>query len=361
MRLQRVDPGGPGYSRRRRGRGFSYHDQHGVPITDPAIVARIRALAVPPAWRDVWICPLPGGHIQAVGTDDAGRRQYRYHDEWRRRRDADKHDRVLRLGRRLPAVRAQIREQLEGRGLGCDRVLAAALRMLDIGVFRVGGEEYAPGPGEDEGSFGLATVRREHVRLRRGGIELRYPAKGGIERTITLRDPALHAVVRSLLRRQGGGEDLLAYRAGHGWHDVCAEDINARLKELAGDEFSAKDLRTWNATVLAAVALAASAASGVPASQRGRTREINTVLDEVAEHLGNTRAVAKASYVDPRVLEHYVEGRTILPAVRRAGTTDLTDEEVRTRLEAALLRLLRPRNRIRQTRDPRAQEPLAGA
>jgi DNA topoisomerase IB len=164
------------------------------------------------------------------------------------------------------------------------------------------------------------------------------PAKGGIERTIILRDPALYAVVRSLLRRQGGGEDLLAYRTSHGWRDVCAEDINMRFKELAGDEFSAKDLRTWNATVLAAIAIAAG---DVPTSQRRRTRAINAALDEVAEHLGNTRAVARASYVDPRVLEHYAAGRTILPAVRRAGSVDLTDEDVRTRLERALLRLLR--------------------
>ncbi|MGH3698449.1 MAG: hypothetical protein ACRDQY_03060 [Pseudonocardiaceae bacterium] len=195
---------------------------------------------------------------------------------------------------------AQIREQIDGRGLGCERVLAAALRMLDIGVFRVGGEEYAPGPGEDEGSFGLATVRREHVRLRRGGIELCYPAKSGIKRAITLRDPALYAVVRSLLRRQGGGEDLLA-----------------------------------------AVALAEGASGGVPTSQRGRVQAINAALDEVAEHLGNTRAVARASYVDPRVLEHYVQGRTILAAVRRAGTSQLTNKAIRTRLESALLRLLR--------------------
>ncbi len=341
MRLRRVEPMVGGYSRRRRGRGFSYHDEHGAPITDPATLQRIRALAVPPAWRAVWICALSGGHIQAVGTDDAGRRQYRYHDEWRRRRDADKYDRVRRLARRLPAVRAQISEQLDGRGLGCDRVLAAALRMLDIGVFRVGGAEYAPEPGEDEGSFGLATVRRGHVRLRRGAIELHYPAKGGIERAITLRDPALHAVVRALLRRQGGGEELLAYRTAQGWCDVRAEDINARLKELAGQEFSAKDLRTWNATLLAAVALAEAASRGVPTSQRGRARAINAALGEVAEHLGNTRAVARASYVDPRVLEHYVEGRTILATVRRAGTFDITDEQVRARLEQALLRLLR--------------------
>ncbi|MGH3897190.1 MAG: DNA topoisomerase IB [Pseudonocardiaceae bacterium] len=340
MRLRRVQPHSPGYSRQRRGRGFSYHDSDGAVITDAATLRRIRALAVPPAWRDVWICPLSGGHIQAVGTDDAGRRQYRYHDEWRRRRDAEKHDRVLRLGRRLPAVRAHIHEQLVGRGLSADRVLAAALRMLDIGVFRVGGDEYAPGPDDDEGSFGLATVRREHVRLRRDGIELRYPAKGGIQRAITLQDPALHAVVGSLLRRRGGGQDLLAYRAAQGWHDVRAEDINVRLKELAGDEFSAKDLRTWNATVLAAVAFAESAAGGVPTSQRGRARAINAVLDEVAEHLGNTRAVARSSYVDPRVVQRYVEGRTILAAVRRAGSSDLLDEDVRTHLERALLRLL---------------------
>jgi DNA topoisomerase I len=341
VRLQRVEPHGPGYTRRRRGRGFSYHDEDGAQITDPATLQRIRALAVPPAWRDVWICPLPGGHIQAVGTDDAGRRQYLYHEEWRRRRDAAKHDRVLRLGRRLPAVRAQIREDLNGRGLGCERVLAAALRMLDIGAFRVGGNEYAPEPGEEEGTFGLATLRREHVRLRRGAIELRYPAKGGIDQAMTLRDPALHPVVRALLRRDGGGEDLLAYRNGRGWHDVCAEDINARLKELAGDEFSAKDLRTWNATLLAAVALAQGAAGGIPTSKRGLARTINAALDEVAEHLGNTRAVARASYVDPRVLQHYTEGRTILAAVRRAGTDDLVDEDIRAPLERALLRLLR--------------------
>lgn len=340
MRLRWVKPDGPGYTRRRRGRGFSYYGEDGAHITDSATVERIRALAVPPAWRDVWICALPEGHIQAVGTDDAGRRQYRYHDEWRRHRDADKHDRVLRLARRLPTVRTQIREQLEGRGLSCERVLAAALRMLDIGAFRIGGEEYAPGPDAEEGSFGLATIRREHVRLRRGVIELRYPAKGGIDQAMTLRDPALHVVVRSLLRRNGGGEDLLAYRMGQGWHDVSAEDINVRLKELAGDEFSAKDLRTWNATVLAAVALAESAAHGIPAAQRARARAINAALDEVAEYLGNTRAVARASYVDPRVLEHYVEGKTILPAVRRAGTSAFLDEKARACLEGELLRML---------------------
>lgn len=213
---------------------------------------------------------------------------------------------------------------------------------MDVGRWRVPDRRRGvrPGPGADEGSFGLATLRREHVRVWRGAIELRYPAKGGIDQTIRLRDPALHALVRSLLRRDDGGEDLLAYRTKQGWHDVCAEDINGRLKDLAGAEFSAKDLRTWNATVLAAVAFAGSAADGIPTSQRVRARVVNAALDEVAEHLGNTRAVARKSYVDPRVLQHYVEGRTILAAVRRAGTCTLGDEQVRAPLERALLRLL---------------------
>ncbi|MFN2494615.1 MAG: DNA topoisomerase IB [Pseudonocardiaceae bacterium] len=345
MRLRRVDPQGPGYTRQRCGRGFSYRDERGRLITEPDVLDRIRALAVPPAWCDVWICPLPRGHIQAVGTDDAGRRQYRYHDEWRRRRDAEKHDRVLRLGRKLPRVREQVAEQLDGRGLTCERVLAAAVRMLDIGVFRVGGQEYAPAGADDaedtDGSFGLATVRREHVRLHRGAVVFCYPAKGGVQRRVTLHDPALHKVVGALLRRRGGGEELLAYRVGRGWRDVRAEDVNVRLKQLAGDEFTAKDLRTWNATVLAAVALAEAAQSGVPSSKRGRARLVNSVMDEVAEHLGNTRAVARASYVDPRVVQRFEDGQTVLPALRRIGTADLSDEATRTGLERAVLRLLR--------------------
>lgn len=341
MRLKRVDPSGPGIRRQRRGRGFSYTDPRGELVTDPKILDRIRSLAVPPAWRDVWICPLPQGHIQAVGTDDAGRRQYRYHDEWRRARDAEKHDRVLRLGRRMPKVRAVVAEQIAGRGLTRERVLAAAVRMLDIGVFRVGGEEYAPGENGEEGSFGLATVRREHVRLHRGAVVFNYPAKGGAERSLALRDPDLHAVVGALLRRRGGGEELLAYRVGRDWRDVRAEDVNAWVKELAGDEFTAKDLRTWGAIVLAAVALAEAAADGVPSTKRGRARAVNAAIDEVAEHLGNTRTVARSSYVDPRLVERFEEGRTVLPALRRAGSGDLSDKTVRDVVERAVLRLLR--------------------
>lgn len=284
--LTRVDPGAPGWGRRRRGRGFSYHDERGGALTDPDALDRIRALAIPPAWRDVWISPLADGHIQAVGTDDAGRRQYLYHDEWRRARDAEKHRRVLALGRRLPRVRREVAHRLAERGLGPRRVLAAAVRMLDIGVFRAGGEEYAPSC-DDEGTFGLATLRREHVRLHRGTILIDYAAKGGIPRTVELHDPSLHRLVASLLRRRRGGDELLAYLDGRSWRDVRTSDLNDAVKELAGRRYTCKDLRTWNATVLAAATLATLAVDGVPDAPHAQARLVTAAMREVADHLGN--------------------------------------------------------------------------
>jgi DNA topoisomerase I len=344
--LHEVSPLDPGLTRRRRGRGFSYADVDGSPVDDPEVLARIRSLAVPPAWKDVWICPDPLGHIQAVGTDDAGRRQYCYHDEWRRRRDLVKHERVLTLGQRLHRVREQVRERMQTRGLHRDRVLAAGVRMLDIGVFRSGGEQYAPADDDDDadGSFGLATLRRDHVRLHRGAVLIHYLAKGGIEREVALRDPALHKVVGSLLRRRGGGDDLLAYRNGRGWHDVRAEDLNAAVKELAGEDYTSKDLRTWNATVFAAVQLAAAAAGkGVPPTERGRKRVVSAAVKDVAAHLGNTPTVCRASYIDPRVIDAFADGRTVLPALRRlhvGAAADLVDDDARATIERAVVRLL---------------------
>ncbi|GAA3082657.1 DNA topoisomerase IB [Pseudonocardia yunnanensis] len=343
--LVRVDPETPGLTRRRRGRGWSYYDAAGSPIADPAEIARIKALVIPPAWQDVWISADPDGHIQAIGVDAAGRRQYRYHEEWRRLRDQEKYDRVLGLGRRLADVRAELLDRLAEKGLGRDRVLAAGVRMLDIGVFRSGGEEYAPGDDDEDGTFGLATLRREHVRLKRGAVLFSYPAKGGIPRTIALRDPLLHKVVNSLLRRRGGGEDLLVYRVGRDWHDVRAEDLNTAVKELMGEQHTCKDLRTWNATVLAAVTLAAGVAQGgVPEKERARGRVVNRAIKEVADHLGNTPTVARSSYVDPRVLERFEEGRTVLPALRRMNGSspvpDLTDDTIRAAIERAVVRLI---------------------
>lgn len=340
--LTRSDPAGPGLTRRRRGRGSSFFDESGAPLTDPAQVSRIKALVIPPAWRDVWISADPKGHIQAVGTDAAGRRQYRYHDDWRTARDREKHDRVLDLGRRMAHVREQGSLRLAGRGLSEERVLAGAVRMLDIGVFRAGGDEYAPDDDDEDGTFGLATLRREHVRLRRGAVEFRYLAKGGIERLLKLPDPPVHRLVGGLLRRRGGGEDLLVYRTGRRtWHDVRAEDLNRAVKELAGEQHTAKDLRTWNATVLAAVTLAAAVADdGVPGTVRGRKRLVTAAIKDVAEHLGNTPTVARASYVDPRVVELFEEGRTVLPALRRTGRPDPSDDAGRAAVERAVVALI---------------------
>lgn len=307
MRLRRADPTRPGYTRRRRGKGFSYLDVDGRPLTEPAEIERITALAIPPAWRDVWICPDPRGHLQAVGIDQAGRRQYRYHDVWRTKRDEAKFDHVLDVARRLPRLRNRIREDLARRGYGRERVLATAVRLLDEGVFRIGGEEYATDDAAGGATFGLATLQRSHVSVRGAVMEFRYPAKGGVERAQRIEDPAAARVVRALLRRDDDSEELLAYREGRRWRDVRSADVNDYLREATGCQVSAKDFRTWHATVLAAVALA-----GAPhSSNSARKRGISAAMREVSEYLGNTASVARASYVDPRVVDLFHEGVTV--------------------------------------------------
>jgi len=341
MRLRRVDVSKPGYTRRRRGRSFGYQDADGNPIAHPVMIDRIKALAIPPAWTDVWICPQPNGHIQAVGTDAAGRRQYRYHDQWRVLRDSLKYDRVLRLAARLPRFRRAVAADLARPGLGRERVLAAALRMLDLAVFRIGNDEYAPQGEDDEGTFGLTTLRCEHVRVRRGVVSIEYAGKGGIQHSVVLSDPDLHRLAIALRRGRQPADELLGYRTPQGWRDLRADEVNARIKELAGDEFTAKDLRTWGATVLAAVSLAGACAAGMPASRRARQRAVTAAMREVAEYLGNTPTVARKSYVDPRVIECFEQGTTVLAALRRAGSGDLSDGAVRERMERAVLRMLR--------------------
>ena len=308
-----VDVGGPGFRRRRTGRGFTYLDTDGDRITDPEVIARIRALAIPPAWTDVWICPDERGHVQATGLDDRGRRQYRYHDEWRAARDRDKHDRVLDMARALPRLRRRLQQDLAGEGMGRDRVLACAVRLLELGLFRVGGETYA----DDNGSYGLATVRKGHVRAQGEDLRFDYPAKGGQRRVVTIGDPQVAAVVRALKRRRRGGPELLAYKDERGrWVDVRSSDINAYLQEALGEGFSAKDFRTWIATVLAAVGLAAEEGAD---GDRQRQRAVRRVVREVARLLGNTPAVARSAYVDSRVIERYEDGRTVGDALAAAG------------------------------------------
>ncbi len=311
-RLRRVDCSAPGLTRRRRGRGFVYLDQNGNRVTDAATVERIEALVIPPAWTDVWICAHPNGHIQATGVDAAGRRQYRYHDAWRVQRDRVKFDHMLEFGRALPTLRERIAADLERDGLGRERVLACATRLLDLGFFRIGTEGYA----EQNQTYGLATIRKEHVSVNGDVIEFDYVAKSGKQRIQSIVDPTVVEVVKALKRRRSGGPELLAYQRDGRWYDVKSADINAYIKDVTGGDFSAKDFRTWAATVLAAVALAVSAEAR---SATARKRAVARAYQEVAHYLGNTPAVARASYVDPRVVDRYLSGVTVAKALEKLG------------------------------------------
>ena len=333
VRLRRVSSEDPGLGRVRRGRGFSYVAADGAPVTDEETITRIRGLAIPPAWTDVWISADPLGHLQATGVDAAGRRQYRYHDRWRERRDAQKFDRMLRFARSLPELRARADADLGLAGFPREKALAAGVRLLDIASFRVGSESYT----KQNGSFGLATLRRDHVRVSGDVLRFDYVAKSGKRRVQDVTDRSLAPVLRSLKRRRDDNAELLAYRDPSGWRDVRSADVNEYLKQLAGEEASAKDFRTWHATVLAAVTLASDA---IPDTTRARRRRIVEAVKEVAEYLGNTPAVARASYIDPRLLERFEEGRTIRATLDRLGDDDLTDRRVRDVVEAAVLELL---------------------
>ncbi|MEO3761547.1 DNA topoisomerase IB [Mycobacterium sp. B14F4] len=333
MRLRRSAVRGPGMRRIRRGRGFSYENFDGTPVTDEATLQRIKDLVIPPAWKDVWICPYPNGHIQAVGTDAAGRRQYLYHQRWQQDRNEEKFDRVLEMSAALTEMRRQVAADLRGRGLSRNRVVAVALHLLDLGYFRAGSEQYA----EENNSFGISTLLWEHVTVQRNAIEFDFPAKSGVRRTLTIDDPTAVHSVRALLRRPERTERLLVCRNGSGWADVNADDLNARFKELVGEQYSVKDLRTWHGTVLAATAFVDA---DPPVNKTVVKRVESAVMKEVAEELGNTPAVARASYVDPRVVEGYQSNLTIAAAVRRADRMKALAErrEVLDRSTARLIR-----------------------
>lgn len=333
-RLRRSDLTVPGLTRRRRGRGFSYLDPDGVPVVDEEVLARIAELAIPPAWSDVWICPYPGGHIQATGVDAAGRKQYLYHPRWRARRDQQKFDDMLAFARTLPALRERVGADLEGGDdLGPERVLACAVRLLDRGFFRIGSEDYAV----TNESYGLATMRKQHVTLRGDTISFDYPSKSGKRRVQSVVDPEVAVVVQALKRRRSGGAELLAYRDGRRWVDVRSADINAYLKAATGADVSAKDFRTWGATVLAAVAVAVSGAAAETKS--ARKRAVMRAVKEVAFYLGNTPAVARASYIDPRVFDRYQDGLTIAGVLEQLGA-DPDDTAIQGPVEVAVIDLI---------------------
>jgi DNA topoisomerase IB len=325
-----------GIRRRRCGKGFCYYAADGTRLTDPKVLNRVRALVIPPAWEDVWICPQADGHIQAVGTDAAGRRQYRYHDLWRAERDKAKHDRVLDFGRALPQVRKVVERHLGGDKLSRDRVMATAVRLIDLGFFRAGGEEYAA----ENGTFGLATLHKEHVTCHHGQLVFDYTGKSSKHHEQSVADPEVCTVVNKLKRRRGSPEDeLLAFRSGGRWHDVSAAGINDYLREIADGDFSVKDFRTWHATVLAAVGLAVS--EGADTSESARKRAVARMVQEVSSYLGNTPAVARASYIDPRIISLYERGITIAPMLAELGQgQEFGDVATNGQAEQAVLNLL---------------------
>src|SRR5215217_4641586 len=306
-RLRHVDCANPAISRRRRGRGFEYLDEGGERIEDPDVLDRIRALAIPPAWEDVWICADPMGHIQATGLDARSRKQYRYHDRWRERRDREKFDAMVDFARALPKLREQVQRDLRKRKLSRERVLACAVWLLDRGFFRIGSEDYA----EENETYGIATMRKRHVAIKGQRVVFDYEAKGGKRRVQVVGDRSIAALVRTLRNRRGGGYELLAYRNGRAWSDVRSTDINDYIKAAIGPQHSAKDFRTWNATVLAAVVLAASARERDLSTKGGRNRAKLDAVKQVSRYLGNTPAVCRASYIDPRVFDRFDGGLTV--------------------------------------------------
>ncbi|GGU37774.1 DNA topoisomerase IB [Nocardioides albus] len=333
VRLRRVSAEEPGWTRRRAGRGFVYLDESGSRLPEEA-TARVRALAIPPAWEDVWICPRENGHLQAVGTDAAGRRQYLYHPDWRAKRDQEKFDGVMELGAVLPRVRRRTERDLATSGMSLDRSAALALRLLDLGCFRIGSDAYA----DDNGSFGLTTLERRHVRRRGDSYVFAFTGKSGIDHTISIDDPLSVEAIAQLRRRRAGFEEILAYKEGRRWLRLTPALVNDYMREVSGLEVSAKDFRTWHATVLAALALSEDpqAAKRATPTARSRRKQQVAAIKEVAEYLGNTPAVARSSYIDPRVLELHEQGRTI--RVRKAANDDPQARQAAA--ERAVLRLL---------------------
>jgi len=331
-RLRRSDCSGAGIHRRKRGRGFSFEDAAGTTITDEDTLERIRDLTIPPAWEEVWVCPDPLGHIQATGVDAAGRKQYRYHERWDLRRASRKYAAMREFAAVLPKLRRAVRRDIEREGMPRERALATAVRLLDLGFFRIGGEEYA----ETNESYGLATIRREHVHREGEEIVFDFPAKSNQRRIQAIGDAAAIAALETMRRRRGGPEDLLAWKDGRRWRDVRSADINDYIQAAIGEEYSAKDFRTWSGTVLAAAALAGEEE---PASDAAAKRTINRAVKTVAAALGNTPAVCRRSYIDPRVFDRYRDGETIDLGRRAAGRGTMS-ERTRQRLERQVLELI---------------------
>ena len=330
-RTRRSSPDQPGWTRRRAGKGFVYLDENGERLCDEDC-QRVKDLVIPPAWQDLWICRWPNGHLQAVGTDDAGRRQYLYHPDWRAKRDSEKFTRVLDFGKALSKARERVLTDLGTEGMTLVRASATAVRLLDLGYFRIGNDVYA----DQNGSFGLTTLERRHVRRTGDRLVFEFTGKSGIDHRIEIDDPPTIESLEAMRRRRGGGDRLLAFKDGRRWTPLDSARVNDYVREATGLEATAKDFRTWHATVLAAAALAETEEAGT--SKASRKRAVAGAMNEVSAFLGNTPALAKSSYVDPRVVDAYEEGDTIAAATRR---TYAKVDERQAAYERAVLRLLK--------------------
>ncbi|RYB92388.1 DNA topoisomerase IB [Nocardioides glacieisoli] len=327
-RLRRTFPDQPGWTRRRSGKGFTYLDEAGRKL-DAEQVQRCKALVIPPAWQDVWITPHPNGHLQAVGTDDAGRKQYLYHPQWRASRDAAKFDRILGFGKALSKARERVLSDIGAETMSLERACAVAVRLLDLGYFRIGNDVYT----DTNGSFGLTTMRKDHVSKHGDSLRFSFVGKSGVEHTIDIDDRSAIEALQVMRKRRGGGDELLAWKDGKTWRDLNASDVNDYIRTCFGIEATAKDFRTWHATVIAAAALAETDEPGE--TKASRKRAVAGAMKEVSEFLGNTPTLARTAYVDPRVVEAYERGRTI----KVRGTYD-TDDARQAALERAVLKLL---------------------
>jgi DNA topoisomerase I len=296
--LHRSDPRLPGIGRIRAAGAVRYVEPSGTEVTDVETLARIRALAIPPAWDSVWIAVDPLGHIQALGVDSRGRTQYRYHQLWREQRDAQKFDHMLRFAGVLPSLRAATLSDLRHRRLDRARVAASAVRLIDLGLFRIGGEKYA----ELDHHYGATTLQKQHVSFQRDGMVFDYVAKEGKRRAITVTDPAVVSTVRALAGSDNGLQELFGWQEGTAWRQLHSHDVSAYIATHTGGHYTAKEFRTWNATVLTAVMLANA---GAQPAARGTAAAIRAAIREVAEWLGDTPAVARSSYIDPRLISRY--------------------------------------------------------
>jgi DNA topoisomerase-1 len=303
----------PGITRRGRGRAFEYRDADGKPVTDEKTLERIRKLAIPPAWTEVWICPRANGHIQATGRDVKGRKQYRYHDDWSTARAGDKFSRAAAFGRALPRIRKRVEADLALRGPVRDKVLATVVRLLEITLIRVGNKEYA----RQNRSYGLTTLQKRHVAIDGAALRFHFKGKSGVEHDTGLRDRRLARILKDL--RELPGQHLFKYRDEAGeWREVGSDDVNAYLREIAGEDFSAKDFRTWAATVSAARALVEMEPPQTQTASKGCVR---LCVKAVSGLLGNTPTVCRASYIHPAVLEAFEAGtlRDALPGPDTQG------------------------------------------